>query len=58
MRPRQNCAGEFATEELFGYARQELLGYSVEVLIPERFFTGSTFAIGHLSGRSSPAFDG
>ena len=25
------------TEELFGYARQELLGYSVEVLIPERF---------------------
>ncbi len=25
------------TEELFGYARRELLGYSVEVLIPERF---------------------
>jgi PAS domain S-box-containing protein len=25
------------TEEMFGYARQELLGYSVEVLIPERF---------------------
>ena len=25
------------TEELFGYKRQELLGYSVEVLIPERF---------------------
>ncbi len=25
------------TEELFGYARHELLGYSVEVLIPERF---------------------
>ena len=25
------------TEELFGYPRQELLGYSVEVLIPERF---------------------
>jgi protein-histidine pros-kinase len=25
------------TEELFGYNRRELLGYSVEVLIPERF---------------------
>jgi len=25
------------TEEMFGYTRQELLGYSVEVLIPERF---------------------
>jgi protein-histidine pros-kinase len=25
------------TEELFGYQRHELLGYSVEVLIPERF---------------------
>src|SRR5271170_416690 len=25
------------TEELFGYARRELLGYTVEVLIPERF---------------------
>jgi PAS domain S-box-containing protein len=25
------------TEKMFGYARQELLGYSVEVLIPERF---------------------
>lgn len=25
------------TEELFGYGRLELLGYSVEVLIPERF---------------------
>lgn len=25
------------TEEMFGYSRQELLGYSVEVLIPERF---------------------
>jgi len=25
------------TEELFGYVRHELLGYSVEVLIPERF---------------------
>ncbi len=25
------------TEELFGYPRQELLGYSVEVLVPERF---------------------
>ncbi len=25
------------TEELFGYSRHELLGYSVEVLIPERF---------------------
>ncbi len=25
------------TEELFGYSRLELLGYSVEVLIPERF---------------------
>ncbi len=25
------------TEEMFGYPRQELLGYSVEVLIPERF---------------------
>jgi len=25
------------TEEMFGYARHELLGYSVEVLIPERF---------------------
>jgi len=25
------------TEELFGYRRHELLGYSVEVLIPERF---------------------
>lgn len=25
------------TEELFGYKRQELLGYSVETLIPERF---------------------
>jgi protein-histidine pros-kinase len=25
------------TEELFGYARHELLGYPVEVLIPERF---------------------
>ncbi len=25
------------TEELFGYTRQELLGYSLEVLIPERF---------------------
>ncbi len=25
------------TEELFGYLRHELLGYSVEVLIPERF---------------------
>ena len=25
------------TEELFGYSRRELLGYSVEVLIPERF---------------------
>jgi PAS domain S-box-containing protein len=25
------------TEELFGYPRHELLGYSVEVLVPERF---------------------
>ncbi len=25
------------TEEMFGYGRQELLGYPVEVLIPERF---------------------
>ena len=25
------------TEELFGYSRHELLGYSVEVLVPERF---------------------
>ena len=25
------------TEELFGYPRNELLGYSVEVLVPERF---------------------
>lgn len=25
------------TEKLFGYARQELLGHSVEILIPERF---------------------
>jgi len=25
------------TEEMFGYGRHELLGYSVEVLIPERF---------------------
>ena len=25
------------TEELFGYPRQELLGYSVEILVPERF---------------------
>ena len=25
------------TEELFGYPRHELLGYSVEILIPERF---------------------
>jgi protein-histidine pros-kinase len=25
------------TEEMFGYARHELLGYSVEVLIPERY---------------------
>ena len=25
------------TEELFGYSRRELLGYSVEVLIPERY---------------------
>src|SRR6516164_3832755 len=25
------------TEELFGYQRQELLGYSVEILLPERF---------------------
>jgi len=25
------------TEELFGYARREMLGYPVEVLIPERF---------------------
>jgi PAS domain S-box-containing protein len=25
------------TEEMFGYSRRELLGYSVEVLIPERF---------------------
>jgi len=25
------------TEELFGYSRHEMLGYSVEVLIPERF---------------------
>jgi PAS domain S-box-containing protein len=25
------------TEELFGYTRQEILGYSVEILIPERF---------------------
>ena len=25
------------TEELFGYARQELLGYPLEILLPERF---------------------
>jgi PAS domain S-box-containing protein len=25
------------TEELFGYTRQEILGYSVEILIPERY---------------------
>ncbi len=25
------------TEELFGYKRQELLGYSIEILVPERF---------------------
>jgi PAS domain S-box-containing protein len=28
------------TEELFGYTRQEILGYSVEILIPERFHAG------------------
>jgi len=30
------------TEELFGYPRQELLGYSVEVLVPERFHAQHT----------------
>ncbi|MGC2112346.1 MAG: PAS domain S-box protein [Candidatus Korobacteraceae bacterium] len=35
------------TEELFGYPRHELLGYSVEVLVPERFHTQ------HLQHRAS-----
>lgn len=35
------------TEELFGYKRHELLGYSVEVLLPERFHGR------HLQHRSS-----
>ncbi|MGB8885341.1 MAG: PAS domain S-box protein [Candidatus Korobacteraceae bacterium] len=35
------------TEELFGYTRQEILGYSVEILIPERFHSQ------HLHHRSS-----